>query len=198
MELDEMKTIWTELSDQVEKQKKLTKTLIMNMTQSQYKNKIRNILIPEALGAIICFAGAILITVNYAKLDTWYFLSGGIISVGILFLLPIISIRSIMKMHSVNVTGNTYKETVVAYAQGRKQFFSVQRASYYLGFILLVVLVPIMAKIFDGQNMLSLAKIWIWTVPVGMIILFFFARWVYRYYKKNTREAEQLLKELEN
>ncbi len=198
MELDEMKTIWTELSEQVEKQKKLTNTLIMKMTQAQYKNKIRNILIPELLGAVICFAEALLIMVNYEKLDTWYFLAGGIVSVVLLFLLPILSIRSIMKMHTINITGNTYKETAEAYAEGRKQFYSVMRIGYYLGFLLLVVLVPVMAKIFDGANILSSSKIWIWTVPVGMVILFFFARWVYRYYKKNTIEAEQLLKELES
>jgi len=193
MEFDEMKSLWTELSGQVEIQKKLTNSLIMKMTQTQFKKKIRNIFIPEAIGTVICFAEAILILMNYQKLDTWYFLAGGIISVVILILLPILSLRSISKMQSINIASNNYKQTLIDYTKSKKQFFKVQRLSYYLGFILLVVLVPVLAKLFDGNDVLSKSKIWIWTVPVGMVILVFFARWVYRYYKKNTLDAEQLL-----
>ena len=165
----------------------------MKMTQTQFKKKIRNIFIPEAIGTVICFAEAILILMNYQKLDTWYFLAGGIISVVILILLPILSLRSISKMQSINIASNNYKQTLIDYTKSKKQFFKVQRLSYYLGFILLVVLVPVLAKLFDGNDVLSKSKIWIWTVPVGMVILVFFARWVYRYYKKNTLDAEQLL-----
>lgn len=197
MELDEMKTAWAAMSTQIEKQNKLTSTLIMKMTQTQYKNKIRNIFIPELLGAIICLAEAILIAVNYAKLDTWYFLTAGIISAMLLLLLPVLSLRSISKMQAINIAGNNYKQTLIEYAQGKKEFFRVQKISYYLGFVLLIVLVPVMAKIFDGDDILAKTKIWIWTIPFGLIFMFFFAKWVYRYYRKNTLEAANLIEQLD-
>ncbi len=42
MELEEMKTLWEEMSLKVEKQQIVTDQLIMEMTQQKYKNKFNN------------------------------------------------------------------------------------------------------------------------------------------------------------
>ena len=76
MELEEMKTLWGEMSIEIEKQKKLTDSLIIKMTQADYRNKISKILIPESIGAIICFAEHSIYTCQLSKTkQTWYLLS---------------------------------------------------------------------------------------------------------------------------
>ena len=61
MEFEEMKSLWEEMSGKIEQQKKLTDSLIIKMTKSDYKNKIMKIFIPELIGALICFANALYI-----------------------------------------------------------------------------------------------------------------------------------------
>ncbi|RKM87681.1 hypothetical protein D7036_24890, partial [Aquimarina sp. BL5] len=60
MELEEMKEVWSEISGQLEKQKKLTDKMIIMMTQEQYRKKWNKIAYPEILGTIICFGMALL------------------------------------------------------------------------------------------------------------------------------------------
>src|SRR5450432_1125248 len=98
MQLEEMKSLWSEMSMELEKQKKLTGSLIVKMTQADYRNKINRILIPEAIGSLICFAEILFILIKFQKLDTWYLLVCGVISVLILFLMPVLSIKAIRKI----------------------------------------------------------------------------------------------------
>ena len=67
-----MQQTWKEMSLELEKQKKLTTTIILKMTQEKYKNKFGTITIIESIGAVICFIAAIYILINFAKLDTWF------------------------------------------------------------------------------------------------------------------------------
>ena len=55
MELKEMQTIWSQMSDQLENKKILTNKLIMEMTRERYKNKIGIISKYEGIGAAVCF-----------------------------------------------------------------------------------------------------------------------------------------------
>ena len=97
MELEEMKTLWGEMSIEIEKQKKLTDSLIIKMTQADYRNKISKILIPEAIGALVCFAGILFILINIQKLNNWYLLVCGITSALILFVLPLLSLKAVLR-----------------------------------------------------------------------------------------------------
>src|SRR5450432_1999534 len=126
MELEEMKTLWGEMSIEIEKQKKLTDALIIKMTQADYRNKISKILIPEAIGALVCFAGVLYILINFQKLNTWYLSVCGVISVLILLLLPILSIKAIYNIRTINISGNNYKQSLLEYSKSKIQFVFVQ------------------------------------------------------------------------
>src|SRR5450631_4237843 len=112
MELEEMKNLWEEMSIGIEKQKRITDSLIVKMTHISYRNKIIKILVPEIIGTFVCFAGAVFILIHFQKLGVWYLLVCGIISVLILFLLPVLSIKSIRKIRSIisqkTITSNPY------------------------------------------------------------------------------------------
>ena len=55
MELEEMQLVWQEMSAQIETQKKITDSIIIKMTKSNYeRNRLNNIRIPEMAGAFTC------------------------------------------------------------------------------------------------------------------------------------------------
>ena len=103
MELEEMKTLWNSMSEDINKQKILTDKLIIQMTQQQYNNKLRKISIPELAGTFVCFAAVLYIAINFYKLETWLQISCGILSILFLVLAPIISLKFISKIKKINI-----------------------------------------------------------------------------------------------
>ena len=197
MELEEMKTLWGEMSIEIEKQKKLTDSLIIKMTQTKYRNKINKILISETIGALVCLTGILFILINFQKLNNMYLLVCGIISALILFLLPIISIKAIRSIRSINISDNNYKQSLLEYSKGRIQFVFVQKLSFYLGSILMLVILPVMGQLIGGMDFFTETKLWIW-YAIGFPFFYLFAKWVFKSYNKLTADAENILKELKD
>ncbi|WP_074406289.1 MULTISPECIES: hypothetical protein [Aquimarina] len=201
MELEEMQTVWSQMSDQIEKQKKLTDKMIIMMTQEQYRQKLNKIAYPEMIGAIICYGTAILILINVNKLDNWYTLLSGIVSTVILLVLPVLSLRSIYQMRKVNIAVNSYKETLLEYSKGKKRFQTVTKIGLYLGFFLMFAIMPVATKILNNKDLFSGTKsIWplVISIPIAIIVFITFSRWVARCYNNNMNSAEALFKELED
>ncbi|MDY8135839.1 hypothetical protein [Aquimarina sp. 2201CG5-10] len=199
MELEEMQAVWSDLSDQLEKQKKLTDKMIIMMTEEQYRSKWKRIAYPEIMGGIICFGVALLILINMKTLETWYNITFGIASAIILLILPILSLKSITKMSRINFAEKSYKDTLLVYAKSKKQFQSVQKVAYYLSFILMFLILPVTSKILGDKDMFTGVKnIWplVIFIPLGVAFLVFFSKWVHKCYNRNIVEAENLIKEI--
>ena len=75
------------------------------------------------------------------------------------------------------------------------QFVYVQKASFLLGAILLVVLLPVMGKIFSGKDIFM--NTWLWLgYAIAFPFFYGFSQWVFKSYNKTTAAAENILKEL--
>ena len=196
MEFDEMKSLWGEMSQKIELQKKLTDSLIIKMTKSDYRNKLKKIFIPELVGNFICFAEALFILISFQKLDTWYLMVCGIVSVLILFLLPVLSFNALHKIRSVNILNNNFKESLLEYSRGKRHFVFIQKLSFYLGAVLLLTILPVMGRLIAGKDLFIETHLWLW-YAVGYPFFYVLSRWVFRKYKNTTDEAEDILKELE-
>jgi hypothetical protein len=197
MDLEEIQTIWSEMSDQLEQQKKLTNEIIMKMTQDRYSNKFDKITFYETIGAIICFLAAIYFLVNIHKLDTWYLLACGIFTIAFLIILPVITLGLLGKIKRMNIVKNSFKETIVGYTKAKNQLLLMQRVGIYLSFVLMFTCLPLFSKIMKNKDLFLQSKIWLIYLPIMAIFFFFFARWGYKCYKNITNSAENILKELE-
>ncbi len=196
MELEEMKQVWSEMSLQIEKQKKLTDKLIIDMTRGKYKSSLSNIRASEITGSVICLGQALLIIINLEKFDTGFLLVCAIVSAIILIVLPIISIRAIGQLSNLNITKSDFKQVLTDYANEKQRFLALKKLDFYLSSILLIVILPVMVKLMDGKNMVMESNVWLWYLPFGFLFFAFFARWVYKHYVKVTVRTEDLLKEL--
>ncbi|MCX2454275.1 hypothetical protein OQX61_23590 [Pedobacter sp. PLR] len=196
MELEEMKSLWEEMSDKVEKQKKVTDSLVLKMTRVNYSSKINKLILYEMMGALVCLVAVIFILLNFSKLDTWYLLGCGLVSVIIIVFLPLFSFKALCRMRAINISGNDYKQTLMAYSKGKIQFLLVQKASLYFGAILLVCLLPVMGKLIAGYDFFKVTDIW-FVYALSFPCFYYYAIWVRNSYIKATMEAENILKELQ-
>jgi len=190
-----MKTMWGEMSAEMDKQKKLTTQLITKMTQANYRGKVNNILMPETAGALVSFASFVYIALNFEKLNSLHLFICGIVAAAIMLVLPLLSLRAVFKMRSVNIGSNNFKQAIQQYAAGKKQFVFVQKLTFYLGALLLVAILPVMSKIMGNVDAFKTNSLWL-MYAVMFIFFLFFAKWVYRSYAKSVNDAENLLKEL--
>jgi len=199
MELEEMQATWSLMSDQLDNQKKLTDKLIMEMTKERYKNKIGILSKYEGIGAIICFIMAILLITRFSELNTWYLLACGIFTVCYLIILPFIVLRSIRSLKRIDLTNNNYKETLIAYTKKKRQFLLTQKVGIYLNFILLVVSLPVVVKVFNGKDIfITNINLMYWYIPIMAIFLILFSIWGYGKYKNVTTSASQILEEFKD
>jgi len=197
MDLEEIKTVWSEMSDQLEKQKKLTNEIILKMTQERYTNKIQRISTYETIGAILCFAMALVVLFNFAKLDIWYLMVCGVFTFVYLLVLPILVLRSITSMKKIKFAKDSYKEALIGFTKAKKQFLFIQRMGIYLGFILVFTSLPVASKIMKNKDLFLENEVLRWYFPIMAVFLFFFGRWGYNCYRGITNSAENILKELE-
>jgi hypothetical protein len=195
MELEEMKALWGEISAEMEKQKQLTDTLIINMTKINYRHKLNKIIIPEAIAALACFPANLFILVNFQKLDSWYMQACGVISVAILFISPVLSIRALYRIRSINISANSYKQTLSDYAKGKIQFVFGQKLSFYLAAILLLTILPVAVELMGGKDPFKKDSLWFGYV-IAYPLVYGLARWTFKKYMKTIADAENLLKEI--
>lgn len=197
MELQEMQALWSEMSKELEQQKKLTNELIMKMTQQKYTGKFQKISMYETIGAGICFAAALYLIANFGKLEVWYLQLCGAFSILFLLLLPVLTLRSLNRIKQINVAERSFKETIVHFAKAKRQLLLLQRVGIYLSFLLMFTMLPVASKIGGGKDLFQETQIWYVYLPIMAIFLFFFARWGYGCYKNITNSAENVLGEME-
>jgi len=197
MELQELQTLWSQVSQELADQKKLTNEIIMKMTQERYSNKFSKIAIYESFGAVICFLAAIYVLFNFGKLEIWYLQLCGIFTIFFLFILPVLTLKSLRRIKKINVAESNFKDTIVQFTKAKNQLLLLQRVGIYLSFLLMFTTLPVASKLLKNKDLFLETGVWYIYLPIMGIFLFFFTKWGYGCYKSITRSAENILSELE-
>jgi len=199
MEIEEIRALWSEMSDQLEKQKKLTNEIIMSMTQEKYSNKFRTISLYETVGAIICFAIGVYLSANFGKLDTWYLKACGVFTIAFLFALPILVLRALGRIKRLNIMDKNYKETLVSYTKAKTNLLRLQKFGIGASFILMFTVAAVYSKIWGNKDFFMMERnTWSYVaISVALVFAILVSRWGYGHYRRITSSAEDLLKGLE-
>lgn len=196
MELEEMKTLWEEMSQKIERQQTMTDKLILEMTKARYKNRFAKITAYETMGTVICFAMAFIIIVNFQKLDTWYLVASGLLAITFLIPIPILVLWFWNKIRNLNIGLGNFKDVLNQYAKYKADILRIQRVAIYLNFPFLLAALLLSNKIMNDRDFIQEGIVWFWMIPI-FLFLYLFSRWGYGQYVKITNSAEDILKELE-
>jgi hypothetical protein len=112
--------------------------------------------------------------------------------------MPALSIKSIFKIRSLNISADNYKQSLIAYSNGKKQFVSVKKLNFYLGAILMLVNLPVMSKLIAGNDIFKITGVWYWYLIVAPLYYWFAQKWISRCYHNILASAESILKEIED
>jgi len=199
MEIEEMKVLWSEMSDQLEHQKKLTNEIIMHMTQEKYSNKFRTISKYETIGALICIVLAIYVLANFGMLDTWFQQVSGIFTVIFLLLQPILVLWALSKIKRLNILNKNYRETIVSYTKAKTNLLRIQQFGILGSFPFMITSLAVFPKIMANKDFYMIEHSLGLYVFMGLTIVLaiWVSRWGYRHYQRITASAEDIVKGLE-
>lgn len=198
--MDELQANWSAMSQELEKQKKLTNDIIMKMTKDSYQKKFSKLRSIETVGAIICYVMAGMTLFNFGKLDTWYLQLCGICTIGFLLILPTLVLTSLKKIQNLDILNGSYKENLVIYVKEKNRLLKLQQIGIYISYLMLFFLIPVSTKIISDKNVFlsNFNPLQGIALIVALVFMFFFTRWGYRSYKKITNSAEEILEDLES
>lgn len=199
MELEELQTAWTQMSIELEHQKKLTNEIILNMTKEKYRNKFKTITTYETMGAFVCFCIALLILVKFGALNTWYLQLSGLLSLSFLVILPILVLHALARIKNLNLSTGSYKDNLSSYIMAKNRLLALQRVGIVCGFLSIFLIVPVTSKIVSNKDIfeLGLKTEQLVLLSIAFILTSIFCSRVYKGYLRITRSAQELLKELE-
>lgn len=199
MELEEMKNTWQAMSKRLEKQEILTSQLIENMTQKKYKSKFSKLLTYEIIGTVVCYTSAIFLMINFEKLDTWYLMAFGLITLISLLVLPVITLRKLHTMKRLNIANSSHTDVLIEFHKAKNALLVNQKITLYISILLAVIILPVTSKIFNDKNLFEaeyINNLWFY-LPILLAFLFVLSRWVFKGYKSATNSAEKVLNEID-
>ncbi len=197
MELEEMQMAWSQMSQELEKQKQLTDEIILKMTQQRYKDHWNKIATPEKIGSVICYTALIFILANFEKFDTLPLQISGGLCILILAILPILSLYTIRNLQRINLTKTNYKETMEAYAKSKKDFVNFQKLNIGISFLFMLITIPVSAKLFNNEDLFAnFDNKLFYALPIMLIFFSGLIWFVTRCYKGILRSSERILNEI--
>ena len=197
MELEEMQAAWTQMSNQLEKQKKLTDDIIMKMTQEKFSKQWNTIGAAEKVGTVISYIAAIVLLFHFNKLDTPLLQVCGVLCVLILFIAPILSLKSIYGVQNISVA-DPYTKMMERYATAKKRFVNFQKANMILSFFFMLLTIPVTGKLFNDENLFeSLDTKLLIALPICFLLFFLLIRYVSKCYRGILKRSEDILNEIE-
>ncbi|GGK62159.1 hypothetical protein ACD591_00020 [Rufibacter glacialis] len=196
MELEEMQQAWEKLSQRVEKQDVLTAQLVEKSTRQSYHSTLNRIKSAELMGTLVCYAGAGYISVHLPKIEGLGMQVLAALTLGLLLVLPILSLASVRAIKGVNISVATYVETIQTFARQKIRFQRLQKINVFLALLLLFVSLPVVAAI-QGKDLGQIPHLWTLIVPVVAVVFMGFAYWVLKAYNKTLAEMESLLSDID-
>lgn len=197
MELDDLKNTWNNQTDKT-KQQNLTIKIIDQMTQTKYNSKIKRIAYPEIIGSVICLIAALFIGLNFYKLDTTFLQGVGVTSILVLLTLSTVSFLSLRQLKMTNDFNKPYAETLKKFATQKLEFYKLQKINMTLSYLLLVTIIILISKFFNGSDITDSIYFWTFSFSFGYIYLLFLSKFVAKFYKNTLTKTEELLLELQS
>lgn len=195
MELEEMKASWEKMSQKLAQQNSEHTLLVERMTQQQYKSKLNKIGYSEYVGTLVCYVGAAYLGVNLPKMTDSLMQAFALISMLLLFALPIISLKSIRVLSANLDMTISHLDLLKSFVRKKLRFQKLQKLNVSLGLFLMVIIIPVLASI-QGKTINDIANFWTVIFPIGVVFFIGFAYWVLRFYNKALAQMQQVLEEL--
>lgn len=197
MDLDEMKAVWSDLSDQLDKQKKLNQDIILKMTQEKSSSRLGRIIRMETIGIIASIAMLIYLVWNFNRLEDWLSIVGGIGLLCIIILGIVYGTTIIRKAKSINVMTSSYSEVIENFDQFRALLRKYKKLSVRISIVSPVLVIPVSYTLLSNKNILDDLESAGLSLILSAIFVPLILYAIIRFYSRNVSQVKKALKDID-
>lgn len=155
MDLEQMQSVWKDLSGQLEQQKQITDDIILKMRHGQSRSSLDRIIRLEAFGAIFSACAVVYLLKNSHRFDNWLNISALVGTIAILLFSIGIAIILIKKANKINLLESTYAQTMEDFSAFKKVLRFYKRMSIGIYFLIPLFVIPVTFVILFDKNLLD-------------------------------------------
>lgn len=148
MELDEMKTLWGEMSVKLDRQIDLSEKVIREMTQARLDKKVNAFWNSHILAFVFATVVIGTLLINLRKLDNWLELTSAFVWIVYLAIMPFVSLGSFRPLKNIDVGKLSYKENLSLFFKSKRRVWITQKISLILNPFLFIGAIVLNAKLF--------------------------------------------------
>lgn len=191
MEINEMKNLWKDMSEKLDKQIELSEQVLLESTKEQYTRRVNIFWNAQIIGFVVAYGILIFLAFNFYKLDSWQELTSAILWCAYLGIMPFYSIAGMKTLKNINIGKMSFKECLEAFTSGKERTLRAQKISLILNpilFVAAVILIPILVLNIDSSTLVGNPLI-IAIITIVLLGTMVATHWVY---KKNNIHLESL------
>jgi len=197
MDLDEMKAVWSDLSDQLTKQKKMNQDIVIKMTQEKSNSRLGRIILMEVVGLIVSVGMLVYLIMNFDQLDYWPSIAGGVGMLLILGMGIMYGIRLIIQARKIDVITDSYAEVILQFDKLRKMLRLYKKLSIWVAAISPIVCIPLFFDLFSNKSVEDdLGGIALSILPM-LLLIPLMLKFLFRYYSRNVSQVKKALNDID-
>ena len=198
MDLDEMKLAWSDMTVQMEQQKKLTDDIILKMTQEKSTSRLGRIIALESFGLLVTFIALVYVILNFDKLGDWLEITGGFGTIAIMVLGIGFGINIILKAKRIDLAKHDLTTTINYFKRFKATLGLYKRLSIAINIIAPLFVFPLAFALFSDKNILENPAIAGKGIIAAIIITPVVLWLIIKFYKKNIGAVNSAFKNLKD
>lgn len=198
MDLDEMKMAWSDMSVQLEQQKKLTDSIILKMTQEKSSSRLGRIIAAETIGVYFTIGALFYVILNFNKFDNWLEITGGIGTLAIMLLGIVFGLKIIRKAKQIDLTKHDLNTTLAYFTSFKSTLGFYKKLSIVTNVIGPIFIFPAAFALFSDKDLLENPDAAIVGVIATILIVPVVLWLIIKFYKKNIGAVNTAFNDLKN
>jgi len=197
MNIEEIKNKWSQINNELDKQKKFNSELFEKMTKNSAKSSLQKILNYEIVSAVVLIMIILFTVLRFKMLDTSLTFVCGIIL--ILIAIASLSLSGILfkKIKNVKFYEKTLSETIKDVSNLKIYYYKYKMMSWISSLFFVFAMLPVFVKLLHNRNIIDDFSLYIIPVGIGLIIGITLAYYIFKnLYEFNLSKVENLLKDL--
>ena len=171
MELEEMKSVWEEMSRDLERHKRLTNEIIIEMAHKKSSLRVKTIMYAESFGVLISLAGVVYLLLNFKSLSYDFSTYAGVGLVLIFIISVILGVRIVLQAKGINIVEYTYLQVLENFNRLKTTLRFYKRLSQWLYVVIPFLMLPVFSDLFLDKNILEDAGEMVETLIACAIVL---------------------------
>ena len=196
MDLDQMKDVWKDFSDQLDEQKRVTESLVLEMIAQKSASRFNRMVFAEGLGIILSALMCMYILLHFHELE---FLPNQLSAIGTI-LVMIVSIvfgyKIISAIRSIDIIGDTYSTTTEKFKRFKKILSTYKRVSIGAYVVLPLIMLPVVTKLLGGKDLFNDMASYGYAYLASLVLLPIVWYIIFRFYRNNIRKVNTYIKKI--